>query len=172
MRMTRREHLLMLGTAAAALPVLGTAGAARASGEAAAGAKVVEVQMLNEHPENPREKMVFYPDIVQVNPGDTIRFLSTMRGHNVELDDNMMPEGAETWKSRINEDFEITLDVEGTYGFYCTPHRSAGMVGLILVGDASVNFAEAQEARQRGRAKKRYEDIFARAAEMVETGAS
>ncbi len=169
MRMTRREHLMLLG-AAATLPALGTAGAARASSETEAQA--VEVQMLNEHPENPREKMVFYPDIIRVNPGDTIRFLPTVRGHNVELDENMMPAGAETWKSRINEEFEITLDIEGTYGIYCTPHRSAGMVGLILVGDASVNFEEAREARQRGRARQRYEDIFARAADLLESEAS
>ena len=167
--MTRRENLFLLGSAAA-LPVLGATGSARAAGETEA--KVVEVQMLNAHPENPREKMVFYPDIVQVNPGDTIRFVPSDRGHNVAADKDMLPEGAEAWKSRINEEFEITLDVEGTYGVNCTPHKSAGMVGLILVGDASGNFEEAQEVLQRGRARQRYEDIFARAAEMIETDAS
>ena len=104
MRMTRRENLFLLGSAAA-LPMLGAAGSARAAAETEA--KVVEVQMLNAHPENPREKMVFYPDIVQVNPGDTIRFLPSDRGHNVAADEEMLPKGAEAWKSQMEARDEV-----------------------------------------------------------------
>ncbi len=37
------------------------------------------------------------------------------------------------------------------------------MVGLILVGDVSANYDAVKEVRQKGKAKKVYADIFARA---------
>lgn len=132
------------------------------------GPTVHEVLMLNAHPDDRTERNVFLPDIVRAMPGDTIRFIAEDRGHNSVSDGNMLPEGAQEWRGRINEEFEITVEVDGTYGYYCQPHRALGMVGLILVGDAEVNFAEAQEARQPGKAADRYEDIFARARTMLD----
>lgn len=156
MKITRREHLgLMAGAAVAAvLP-----GAARADGHAV----VHEVMMMNRHPDNGRERNVFVPDIVRANVGDTIKFIPTDRGHNSQVDEDMMPEGGDTWRGRISNEVEVTVTTEGAYGYYCQPHRSTGMVGLVLVGDVSGNYEAAKEQRQRGKAKQRYEDIFARA---------
>ncbi|MEL6643814.1 MAG: pseudoazurin [Pseudomonadota bacterium] len=164
MRMTRRENLNLLGSA---MVTTSLAGASTALANDQAGAKTIEVQLLNAHPEDRGERMVFYPDIVRANPGDTIRFVPTERGHNVAADAEMIPDGVEPWRSGMNEEFEITLDVEGAYGVYCTPHKTAGMVGLIIVGDNPPNFEQARQVRQRGRAKNRYEDIFARAEELI-----
>lgn len=160
MKITRREHLgLLAGAAAAAvLP-----GAARADGHAV----VHEVMMMNRHPENGRERNVFVPDIVRANVGDTIKFIATDRGHNSQADEDMAPEGGTTWRGRINEEVEVVVEAEGAYGYYCQPHRTTGMVGLILVGDVSGNYEAAKAARQRGKARQRYEDIFARADEML-----
>lgn len=157
---TRREYLtLMAGTVAAtALPGISAADD---------GPVVHEVQMLNKHPDDKKKKMIFYPDIVRAKPGDTVKFISVDKGHNSKSDENMLPDGAEGWASKASKDFEITLDVEGTYGYYCTPHRSMGMVGLILVGDPSSNYEAAKSAKQKGKAKKVYADIFARADEML-----
>ena len=163
MKITRRENLLMLGAAAS----MGVVVATRVSADSHVAAKTIEVQMLNVHPEDRGQRMVFYPDVVQANPGDTIRFIPTERGHNVAADAEMIPEGVEPWKSRVNEEFEITLEVEGAYGVYCTPHKTAGMVGLVIVGDNPPNFDALQQVRQRGRAKSRYEDIFARAEDLI-----
>ena len=46
-----------------------------------------------------------------------------------------------------------------------------GMVGLILVGDPSSNYEEAKAAiaKQKGKAKKVYKDIFERADAMLAT---
>ncbi|MEM1267383.1 MAG: pseudoazurin [Pseudomonadota bacterium] len=157
MKLTRRENLALMGAAA----VTAAAGTARAE------AKTIEVQMLNVHPEEKRERQVFYPAVVRANVGDTIKFISVDKGHNATTHDDMVPDGGETWKSKINDDFEITLTADGTYGYFCTPHQTVGMVGLILVGDAMVNFEDARGVRQRGKAKARYEAYFAEAEEML-----
>jgi len=53
-------------------------------------------------------------------------------------------------------------------GITCQPHKALGMVGLILVGDASANYESLKEANLRApNEKKRWEDIFARADEIV-----
>jgi pseudoazurin len=162
MKTTRRSTVFML--TAAAVSGSGASRASTASGEAG---NFIEVQILNVHPEDRGQRMVFFPDIVMANPGDTIRFIPTERGHNAAADANMLPDGVEPWRSGMNEEFEITLDVEGAYGVYCTPHKSAGMVGLIIVGDNPPNLEEIRQVRQPGRARTRYEDIFARAEQKI-----
>ena len=108
--------------------------------------------------------------MLKINVGDTVKFVPTDKGHNAQSDKNMIPEGAEEWKSKINEELEVTFTTEGTHGFYCTPHRATGMVGLILVGDPMVNFEEARGAKQRGKAKDRYEQYFQEAEVLIEEG--
>jgi len=160
MNITRRQHLVYLGAAGMAV--------AAGSPLIADGHGANEVQMLNKHPEDRRQNMVFVPDLIHVQPGDAIKFVSADRGHNVQTDEDMSPEGGTAFESAINEDVEVTFDVEGAYGIYCTPHRSAGMVGLILVGNALENYEDLKDVRQRGQAKKRWEALFERADTMVE----
>jgi len=158
--LTRRSTLALAG--AAALAPLAAPRLARA-------ATAHEVQMLNVHPEDRRQRMVFLPRLLAVQPGDTVTFLPTERGHNSASLDGMIPDGAEAWDGRINEEVSLTLDVPGFYGYQCTPHYSTGMVGLIVVqGDGMMdNFAAAQEVRQRGRAGDVFDEIWA---EVAETG--
>lgn len=165
MHSTRRVFLtsLMATTAIAAL-----APASFAQDVAAAEGPVVhEVLMLNKDPDDKKRTMIFLPDIVVANPGDTVRFIATDGGHNAVADKNMVPEGAELFKSKISKDFEVTLTVEGTYGYYCQPHRSMGMVGLILVGDATSNYQAAKAVPQKGKTKKVYAEMFERADALV-----
>lgn len=121
----------------------------------AAFAETIEVQMLNVGSDG--ERMVFEPAFVQAAPGDTIKFLATDRGHNAVLNKGMFPEGAAEFEGRINEEIEITLDVEGVYGVICKPHYSMGMVMTIAVGDvdAPADFLEGRVPRN---AKARFED--------------
>ncbi|MEM8556070.1 MAG: pseudoazurin [Pseudomonadota bacterium] len=159
MKFTRRDAIgtMVAATAVAAVP--GTVAIAEGT--------VHEVQMLNAHPEDKKERQVFYPDIVRAMPGDTIRFISVDKGHNAASDKKMIPSGGEEWKGKIGGDVEITITTEGAYGYNCTPHSTVGMVGLILVGDVSGNYDDIKGVRQRGKAKQRYEDIFARADAML-----
>ncbi|MEM7076798.1 MAG: pseudoazurin [Pseudomonadota bacterium] len=121
-----------------------------------------EVQMLNKDPDDSKRRMVFLPNVIVVQPGDTINFLPVDRGHNCETVDGMMPESAEAWKGKINEEVSVTLEAPGFYGYQCTPHVSQGMVGLIIVdGEGKMdNFEAAKEVRQRGQAKKVWTAIW------------
>ena len=124
------------------------------------------VEMLNKDPET-GERNVFEPALLQIEPGDTVTFVPTDRGHNAVSSEGMVPEGGTTFEGGINEEITVTFDTEGTYGYNCVPHYGQGMVGLILVGDASVNYEEAKAVNQRGRAKKVYEELFAEADALV-----
>lgn len=124
-----------------------------------AGAAEIEVKMLNK---GEKGMMVFEPDFVSAAPGDTIRFVPTDKGHNVETIKGMIPEGAEAFKSKFSEEFTITLDKEGVYGVKCTPHYGMGMVALIEVGEP-VNLAEAKAVKQSGKAKAAFAELFGQA---------
>ena len=158
-RMSRRSALIT-GSACLAVPmILPTRLHAQT---------VHDVEMLNVDPDNPRARNVFLPRILVAQPGDSIRFVATDRGHNSASTDGMLPEGAERWNGRINEEIEITVPVPGFYGYQCTPHLALGMVGLIVVeGDGMMdNLEAAQEVRQRGRAQQAWDEIWAEAGEM------
>ena len=68
----------------------------------------------------------------------------------------MLPEGAEAFSGKINEEFEVTLDAEGVYGVICKPHYAMGMVMTIAVGDVDVP-ADFFEGRVPPKAKQRFE---------------
>jgi pseudoazurin len=74
----------------------------------------------------------------------------------------MLPEGAETWKGKINKDISVTFDKPGFYGYVCTPHTSLGMVGLIIVkGDGMMdNMEAAKTVKQKGKARKAWKEIW------------
>ncbi|WP_442582143.1 pseudoazurin [Mesorhizobium sp. ASY16-5R] len=122
----------------------------------AAGAAEIEVVMLNK---GEKGAMVFQPDFVKAAPGDTIRFVPTDKGHNVETIKGMLPEGVEPFKSKFNEEFTVTLDKEGVYGVKCSPHYGMGMVALIEVGQP-VNIEEAKAIKQTGKAKTVFTELF------------
>ena len=122
----------------------------------AAGAAEIEVTMLNK---GEKGTMVFQPDHIVAAPGDTIRFVPTDKGHNVETIKGMLPDGAEAFKSKFNETFEITLTTEGVYGVKCMPHYAMGMVALIEVGKP-VNVEDAKAVKQTGKAKAVFAELF------------
>ena len=120
----------------------------------AAFAETINVQMLNVGSDGAR--MIFEPAFVRAAPGDTIRFVASDRGHNAEINADMLPEGAEAFKGGVNEEIEVTLDVEGVYGVICKPHFAMGMVMTIAVGDVAApdDFLEGRIPRK---AKERFE---------------
>lgn len=138
MKQTRRQHLVMIGGAMVA--TVATSGSAMAAGD------LHQVDMLNVDPDDRQQRMLFKPAVLRVQPGDTVKFLATERGHNAQSIDGMVPEGAEEFNGRINEEIEVTLDIEGTYGYICQPHQTMGMIGFILVGDFTTNLDAVREA--------------------------
>lgn len=134
---------------AAALGVLMTTAFAQAADH--------QVLMLNK---GDKGAMVFQPDFIKAAPGDTVTFVPTDKGHDAESIKGMIPEGAEPFKGKMNQEITVTLDKEGVYGVKCTPHYAMGMVALIVVGNP-VNLDEAKTVKQAGKAKKTFEELFA-----------
>jgi pseudoazurin len=130
--------------------------AAAALTAGAAEAATHEVKMLNR---GETGAMVFEPAFIMAAPGDEIVFLSTDRGHNAESIEGMLPAGVEAFKSRLGDDFTLTVTEEGVYGIKCTPHYAMGMVAIVQVGEAT-NAAEAQAVTHRGKAKTVFDGLF------------
>ncbi|EKE44835.1 Azu1 pseudoazurin (blue copper protein) [Oceaniovalibus guishaninsula JLT2003] len=119
----------------------------------AALAETVEVKMLNK---GEKGAMVFEPDFVRVQPGDTVKFVATDKGHNAESILDMIPDGADTFKGKINEEIEVTLDQPGLYGVKCLPHYAMGMVMTVAVGDDVTIPDDYMEGRMPAKAKERF----------------
>lgn len=145
--------------------VLSTAALAVARPSLVRAATTHEVQMLNVNPDDPKQRMVFYPHLLTIQPGDTVKFVATDKSHNSVSIDEMIPEGAEGWEGKINEEVDVTFDQPGFYGYQCVPHTALGMVGLIVVeGDGKLdNLEAAQAVKHRGKAKQVFEQIWAEA---------
>ena len=137
--------------ATAALAVLAFAGGAAAEEHV--------VEMLNK---GEKGAMVFQPNLVHAAPGDTVKFVPTDKSHNVESIKGMIPEGAESFKSKMNEEITVTFDKDGVYGVKCAPHYGMGMVALIVVGQP-VNADEAKAVKQTGKAKAAFAELFGQA---------
>ena len=90
--------------------------------------------------------MVFQPDFLKVEPGDTVHFVATHTSHYTRS--YLVPEGATQWNSELDKDFSITLDKPGTYVYYCPPHLMMAMLGVIQVGD-KIDTATIEKARTR-----------------------
>lgn len=136
--------------------MMATAALAMMAGSALA--ETYEVKMLNK---GAAGSMIFEPDFVAAQPGDTIRFIATDKGHNVESIKGMLPDGVKKFKSKMNKDFDLVVETEGLYGLKCTPHIGMGMVALIQVGKAS-NLEAVRAVKQRGKAKQRFDAAFAK----------
>jgi pseudoazurin len=115
-----------------------------------------KVQMLNQ---GKTGSMVFEPNLIQAQPGDTVTFVPTDKGHNAESIAGMLPDGVEPFKGKINEQVTIVLNKEGVYGVKCTPHYGLGMVALISVGQPT-NLEGAMAVKQLGLARKVFEELF------------
>ena len=118
------------------------------------------VEMWNKDPEDKKRKMVFSEEILVVQPGDLIQFVATDKGHNVEFIDG--PDGVELpKKSKISKDVEITLDEPGVYVYVCTPHATMGMIGIVVVGEATEEaIAAIGDAKVRGKSKKKLAELL------------
>jgi plastocyanin len=85
-------------------------------------------------------QLVFVPDELKICKGDSVSWTNNKGGpHNVIFDDEASPSDAPL-EALSNEDyvdegksFTKKFDVAGTYGYYCAPHRGAGMAGELTV---------------------------------------
>jgi len=132
--------------------------AALVFGATAVAAETHEVEMWTRGPDGGR--YVYTPAFLQIEPGDTVKFIASEPGHNAASVEGAIPEGAEPFDGAINEEIEVTLTEEGVYVYKCTPHYTLGMVGVILVGEAAPNLDQVADQRYLGRSNRIIADLL------------
>ena len=87
-----------------------------------------------------------------------IRDRATTKGHNVEF---MVAPDDIKYKSKMHKSAGYTFTTPGIYTYKCTPHVSAGMVGVDVVGNDLSNMQDAMDNKEYyGQAKDLIQDIL------------
>ena len=120
-------------------------------------AEDIEVEMLNKFN---NEYMVYSKKIVKINIGDTVFWKATDSSHNVEFIKGAVPEGVETFKSKLNMDVQYKFKIPGIYAYWCTPHKSLGMIGFVIVGNDLSNKEDISNVKYFGKSKKIAEQLI------------
>jgi len=130
-----------------------------AIGMGTAHAEDITIDMLNKRDDG--AKMVYSQDIATIDVGDTITWLPTQKGHNVEFIAG--PDGWEApKKSKLGKEYAYTFDTPGVYLYQCTPHKSMGMIALVVVGDLTQEGVDAiRDAKVKGKSKKKLKELLA-----------
>ena len=111
----------------------------------------ITVDMLNKRDDG--AKMVYSEDISRVDVGETITWVPTSKGHNVEFIAG--PDGFQTpKKSKMNAEYSFTFEIPGIYLYQCTPHKGIGMIALVVVGGDVSNKHLVEQAKVFGKSKK------------------
>ena len=113
------------------------------------------IEMLNK--DDAGNKMVFKPAFLKVEPGDTVKFVPTDKGHNAESVPKIWPEGVEQVKGKFGAEVVFKAEKDGLYVFKCLPHYGMGMVALIQVGKP-VNLEQVKGFIATGLSKQRFEE--------------
>jgi len=106
------------------------------------------------------EYMVYSKKIVKIDVGDTVFWKATDSSHNVEFIKGAVPEGVEAFKSKLNKDVRYEFKIPGIYAYWCTPHKSLGMIGFIIVGNDLSNLGEISNVKYFGKSKKIAEQLI------------
>jgi len=118
-------------------------------------AEDMTIEMLNKRDDG--AKMVYSEDIARIDVGDTITWVPTSKGHNVEF-----IAGPDGWdapkKSKLNKEVAITFDTPGVYLYQCSPHKSMGMIAIVVVGDGDNDISK---AKVKGKSKKKLKELLA-----------
>ena len=104
----------------------------------AAVAKVTKIEFT--------EFDTYSSEIIHINVGDTVKWLPTNEGHNVEF--IMTPKMLSSpQKSKMNEPHSMIFQEAGVYVYGCTPHLNMGMLGLIVVDNDFHNIEDINEIK-------------------------
>ncbi len=120
-------------------------------------AEDVKIEMLNKLN---NEYMVYSKKIVKIEVGDSIFWKATDSSHNVEFIKGAVPEGVETFKSKLNKDVQYKFKIPGIYAYWCTPHKSLGMIGFVIVGNDLSNKEDISNVKYFGKSKKIAEQLI------------
>ena len=121
------------------------------------GTAAIIIDMLNLREDG--ERMVYSQDVVNIEVGDTVKWLPKDGGHNVEFvagpDSFEIPP-----KSYINREVSIKFDTPGIYLYVCSPHSIMGMIGLIIVGNDTSNREKIESYDIGGKGSKKLKTLL------------
>ena len=120
-------------------------------------ANTFSIDMLNVRSDG--QSMVYSEDVLKVEVGDTVVWKPKDKGHNVEF--IIGPDAIELpKKSRINQEFTYTFEKSGVYFYQCTPHKSMGMIGFVVVGNDKSNLDAIKKLKFYGKSTKIAEELI------------
>jgi pseudoazurin len=118
-------------------------------------AEDMTIEMLNKRDDG--AKMVYSEDIARIDVGDTITWTPDSKGHNVEF-----IAGPDGWKapkkSKLSKEYSFTFDTPGVYLYQCSPHKTMGMIAVVVVGDGDNDISG---AKVKGKSKKKLKELLA-----------
>ena len=109
------------------------------------------IDMLNK---SGKEINVYSKKVVNIDVGETVFWKSVNPGHNVEFIKGGVPDGVEKFRSSLSKDAKYTFETPGIYAYWCTPHKSMGMIGFIIVGNDKSNLENIKKIKYYSRSKK------------------
>ena len=115
------------------------------------------IDMLNRQG---KEINVYSKKIVNVNVGDTVFWKSVNPGHNVEFIKGGIPAGVEKFKTKYSKDASYNFKIPGIYAYWCTPHKSMGMIGFVVVGNDKSNLDAIKKLKFYGKSTKIAEELI------------
>ena len=104
------------------------------------------------------QKKSYSVEVAKIDVGDTITWLPKSKGHNVEI---VASPNELKFKSKNNKETSLTFDTPGIYYYWCTPHKSMGMIGLVVVGGDASNKKDIAKAKALGKSKKKLQALLA-----------
>ena len=113
------------------------------------------IEMLNKDADG--NKMVYSEEIARIDVGDTITWVPTTKGHNVEM---IASPNDMKLKSKNGKEVQVTFDAPGIYYYWCTPHKGMGMIGLVVVGGDTSSKDQIAKAKARGKSKKKLKKLL------------
>lgn len=122
--LARRGRLLALGAVAALSLVVAAACSEHVDPMAPdTGNDVVVIEIRN---------FEFSQPELHIAAGTTVRWVNTTSNYHT-----VTPDGHSAWSqwqtAGMGESFEVTFDTQGSYPYYCNPHRALGMTGTVIV---------------------------------------
>jgi len=86
-------------------------------------------------------QLIFVPAKISICKGDSVKWTNNKGGpHNVVFDEDEIPSGVDQESismddqlGEVGDTFTMKFDTAGTYGYYCEPHRGAGMTATLVV---------------------------------------
>lgn len=119
--------------------------------------KTVEIEMLNK--DSAGRKMVYSQELVHIDTGDTVKWIPTSKGHNVEI--VAAPDGFDIpKKSKNSKEVSIDFTLPGIYYYWCTPHKGMGMIGIVVVDNDTSNKDAIAKAKALGKSKKKLKTLL------------